>query len=98
LEAHSLWAVLSPLVYLVVLSRMETIGLSSVSGQASTCSAIEPCPMTSADQPLCSRLYSVVSAVLFALSIKIGEKVTMEGEQKCAVEMPVYITIGAGVI
>lgn len=55
LVAHFLWAVLSLLVYLVVSCRMETIGLSSGNGQASTCSAIEPCPMTSADQPLCSR-------------------------------------------
>ena len=55
LGAHFLWAVLSLLVYLVVSSRRETIGLSSGNGQASTCSAIEPCPMTSADQPLCSR-------------------------------------------
>jgi hypothetical protein len=55
LGSNFLLAVLSLLVCLVVSCRMETIGLSSGSGQASTCSAIEPCPMTSADQPLCSR-------------------------------------------
>ena len=55
LGAQSLWAALNLQGYLVVSCRRETIGLSSEIGQASTCSAIEPCPRTSADQPLYGR-------------------------------------------
>jgi hypothetical protein len=56
LGVRFLWVVPSLLVYLAVSCRTETIELFSESGQASTCSAIEPCPMISADQPLCRRL------------------------------------------
>ena len=84
--SNFLWTVLSLPVYLVVSCRMETIGLSSGSGQASTCSAIEPCPMTSADQPLCSRpvhcsLDSFVRIV--CQSRWKGEKEESEVNSKC---------------